>query len=40
MMLNGGAQTIVTKKYFLHVNTFRQADILHFHEHAVWLIVL
>ena len=40
MMPNDGAQTIVTYKYFLHVDNFRQVDILHFHEYAVWLIVL
>ena len=39
MMPNGGTQTIVTKKYFLHVNNFRQANILDFHEYAVRLIV-
>ena len=40
MMPNGGAQTIVTLKHFSHVDKFRQADITHFHEYAVWLIVL
>ena len=28
---NSGAQIIVIQKYFLHVNNFRHADILHVH---------
>ena len=36
---NGGAQIFVIKKYFLHVNDFRHADILHVNEYSVLKIV-
>ena len=36
---NGGAQIFVIWKYFLHVNDFRHADILHVNEYSVLKIV-
>ena len=33
---NGGAQTVVTSKCFLHVNNFRYADVLYVQVYAVW----
>ena len=33
---NGGAQTIVIWKYFLHVINFIYADTLYDHDYVVW----